>query len=98
MSAVIASQPRLVQHTFDWDEPHTAFQTLKPTSGPSKVAAPSARVTVPTVRETSCVRRGRCEHVGGVMANVLSKYGLGVDDLLHAIEELKAKRSAAAKR
>ena len=51
------------------------------------------QVTVPTIRETSCARRGRCEHIGGVMASVLSKYGLGIDDLLGAIEDLKRSRS-----
>lgn len=59
----------------------------------SRMAQP--QVTVPTIRETSCARRGRCEHIGGVMASVLSKYGLGMDDLLGAIEDLKRSRSSS---
>jgi hypothetical protein len=50
----------------------------------------------PTSPSKPTQRRNRCEHVGGVMATVLSKYGLGVDDLLHAIDNLRMARGQAS--
>ena len=53
-----------------------------------RVVRPSARkpVTVPSIRQTSSVRRGRCEHVGGILASVLEKYGIGIDELIAEID------------
>ena len=56
-----------------------------------RVAAPvrpSIRrpLTVPSVKKSSSVRRGRCEHVGGILASVLEKYGIGIDQLIAEID------------
>ena len=53
-----------------------------------RVVRPSTRkpVTVPSVRQSSSVRRGRCEHVGGILASVLEKYGIGIDELIAEID------------
>ncbi len=40
------------------------------------------RVTVPRVETTTSNRRGRCEHVGGIMGAVLEKYGISFEQLL----------------
>ncbi|MFN7731152.1 MAG: hypothetical protein ACK5OB_04570 [Pirellula sp.] len=64
-------------------------------SQPARTAV-APRVTVPTVSVTSSQRRGRCEHIGGVMASVLGKYGLTLDDLQRAIEELEAQQAVGA--
>jgi hypothetical protein len=62
-------------------------------SQPARAAVPP-RITIPSISATTSVRRGRCEHVGGVMASVLARYGLGVEDLLQAIEELRETKRA----
>jgi hypothetical protein len=82
MSAISIENVKYVQHTFDWDAPIVA-QTVSvvPASKPPRVSQAC---------QESAVRRGRCEHVGSVMATVLNKYGLGIDDLLRAIEERQA--------
>jgi hypothetical protein len=70
-SAITVESGKFVQHTFDWD-----------------AAAPQTVPVVPAQKSTEpAIRRGRCEHVGSVMAVVLGKYGLSIDDLLRAIEE-----------
>ena len=53
-----------------------------------RVVRPSSRkpITVPSVRQSSSVRRGRCEHVGGILASVLEKYGIGIDELIAEID------------
>jgi|694.fasta_scaffold33413_3 hypothetical protein len=71
------STGKFVQQMFDWDTPSVAPAVVtasRPVANPPRQQAPAAR-------------RGRCEHVGSVMGAVLSKYGLSVDDLLHAIEQ-----------
>jgi hypothetical protein len=59
---------------------------------PASAAAESsiARTTMAGSKPHQTARRGKCEHVGSVMGTVLAKYGLGVDDLLRAIEEQRA--------
>jgi hypothetical protein len=59
---------------------------------PASAAAESsiARTTMAGSKPYQTSRRGKCEHVGSVMGTVLAKYGLGVDDLLRAIEEQRA--------
>jgi len=59
---------------------------------PASAAAESsiARTTMTGSKPHQTARRGKCEHVGSVMGTVLAKYGLGVDDLLRAIEEQRA--------
>lgn len=85
MSAVAVASVKYVQHTFDWDAP--AVQTPRSTTAVSKIEPP----------EKASLRRGRCEHVGSVMGAVLSKYGLGIDDLLRAIEERQAQAKVASR-
>jgi len=80
---------RYVQQMFDWDAPASAVAPVVR----SKACAPSVpapTVATPATATQSTARRGRCEHVGSVMGAVLSKYGLGIDDLLRAIEERQA--------
>jgi len=76
---------KYVQQMFDWDAPVAQSQCAVSLKDPSVevVAQRSPQGAV----SPNQVRRGRCEHVGSVMATVLSKYGLGIDDLLRAIEE-----------
>ena len=76
----------------------TVHAATSPLAVPSKPATRSRRnSTASTSSPIPCSkqppRRNRCEHVGGVMATVLSKYGLGVDDLLHAIDNLRMARN-----
>ncbi|MEQ1827007.1 MAG: hypothetical protein ABL921_13715 [Pirellula sp.] len=92
--------PVYVQATFGWDVPESnAIATmpntqeqvnrLPATAAPSKNSMrPSAHppICVPSVRSTSSVRRGRCEHVGGVLASVLEKYGITIDQLIEEID------------
>jgi len=59
-----------------------AKEVVRPSIRPSSRPA----VTVPTVRSSTSARRGRCEHVGGILASVLEKYGLGIDDLIAEID------------
>lgn len=80
---------RYVQQMFDWDAPASAVAPVVR----SKACAPSVpapTVATPATATQATARRGRCEHVGSVMGAVLSKYGLGIDDLLRAIEERQA--------
>jgi len=80
---------RYVQQMFDWDAPASAVAPVVR----SKACAPSVpapTVATPATASQATARRGRCEHVGSVMGAVLSKYGLGIDDLLRAIEERQA--------
>jgi hypothetical protein len=62
----------------------TAQRRLAP-----KKPSQSAPVTVPTFERTDSVRRGRCEHVGGILVTVLSKYGIGIDDFLAELDKDK---------
>lgn len=77
------STGKFVQQLFDWDTP-----SVTPAAAAAVVTA-SRQVADPPLQQAPAARRGRCEHVGSVMGAVLSKYGLSVDDLLHAIEQQK---------
>jgi len=70
----------------------SAAVALSTAVAPSSAAAQSsiARTTMAGSKPHQTARRGKCEHVGSVMGTVLAKYGLGVDDLLRAIEEQRA--------
>ena len=80
---------RYVQQMFDWD---ATASTVAPVVRSKACApiAPTPTVAAPAAASPTTARRGRCEHVGSVMGAVLSKYGLGIDDLLRAIEERQA--------
>lgn len=94
---------KYVQHMFDWDAPAVPSQsTATPAALTISLATNSvASSTVTSINLASTpaaprnLRRGQCEHVGGVMGVVLSKYGLGIDDLLRAIEERQAQVSVS---
>ncbi len=45
--------------------------------------------SAPVVVKSSSVRRGRCEHVGGILASVLERYGIGIDELVAEIDGMK---------
>ncbi len=85
---------RYVQQMFDWDAPASAVAPVvrSKACAPSVPApsVPAPTVATPATATQATARRGRCEHVGSVMGAVLSKYGLGIDDLLRAIEERQA--------
>ena len=69
-------------HGFETNSGESGTQTVR------RVVRPSTRkpVTVPSIRQSSSVRRGRCEHVGGILASVLEKYGIGIDQLIAEID------------
>jgi hypothetical protein len=80
---------KYVQQMFDWDTPAVAATPVVRTTAPTAISA-SPSVPSQSTPSQAIGRRGRCEHVGSVMGAVLSKYGLGIDDLLRAIEERQA--------
>jgi hypothetical protein len=96
---------RLVGHDLASSEPAASLAVMETTSHatichPATPPEPTTQrrrnsttlTSSPTSSSKPMQRRNRCEHVGGVMATVLSKYGLGVDDLLHAIDNLRMAR------
>ena len=92
-TATSPTTPKFVQQAFNWEELETAV--VKTQSQETKVA-PQTRssrnsrpLTVPTLTTTTSARRGRCEHVGGILASVLERYGIGIDELLAEIDGLK---------
>ena len=81
------------ESTQGYDEANTAqgvefYSVESNTQTTRRVVRPSTRkpVTVPSIRQSSSVRRGRCEHVGGILASVLEKYGIGIDELIAEID------------
>ncbi len=84
-----------VQQAFNWDELES-----KPVMGKASACDSSTAVTtrserstrpmtVPTYSTSTSTRRGRCEHVGGILATVLERYGIGIDELIAEIDGLK---------
>lgn len=110
MAATLTPKSKMIQHTFDWEcnsdslvghdlvtsESAASLAVMEPTSHAAARRQPTSATTSPTPLNKPTHRRNRCEHVGGVMATVLSNYGLGVDDLLHAIDNLRMARSQAS--
>jgi hypothetical protein len=90
MASMTPSAPVYVQQTFGWDDSSAAVATVLPPKAETATTRvrPSHRapVTVASVHSTSSTRRGRCEHVGGILASVLEKYGLTIDQLLSEID------------
>ena len=84
-----------VQQAFNWDELESkpVIVTAPATDCTVAIAPGSERgtrpLTVPTYSTTSSTRRGRCEHVGGILATVLERYGIGIDELIAEIDGLK---------
>jgi len=92
-TATSPTTPKFVQQAFNWDELDTAVaktQTQETKVIPlSRSPRNSRPLTVPTFTTTTSARRGRCEHVGGILASVLERYGIGIDELLAEIDGLK---------
>jgi len=93
-TATSPTTSRYVQQAFNWDELESAPAVTKSTTdSPVSVArvgkSRSQQLTVPTYSTSSSARRGRCEHVGGILASVLEKYGIGIDQLIAEIDGLK---------
>ena len=99
MAVATQTAPVFVQQAFQWDDAELASSFSS--NGRAKVAdsettsnstiRPSSRpaVTVPTFRTNSSFRRGRCEHVSGMLATVLERYGIGMDQLIAEIDRQK---------
>ena len=92
-TATSPTTPKFVQQAFNWDEFETVLaKTVTPeTASPPQSRSPrsSRPLTVPIFTTTTSARRGRCEHVGGILASVLERYGIGIDELLAEIDGLK---------
>ncbi len=91
-TATSPTAPKFVQQAFNWDELDTLVaktQTPETAASPVRSTRNSKPITVPTFTKTTSVRRGRCEHVGGILASVLERYGIGIDELLAEIDGLK---------
>jgi len=92
-TATSPTTPKFVQQAFNWEELETA---VAKTQTPETNLLPQSRsprnskpLTVPTYTTSTSARRGRCEHVGGILASVLERYGIGIDELLAEIDGLK---------
>lgn len=89
-SSTVQRSARASQSTTTRSRKSTANTVATGVIAPSKVAPSRAKakpaVTVPTYEQTSSVRRGRCEHVGGILVSVLSKYGIGIDEFLAELD------------
>lgn len=84
-----------VQQAFNWDELEAKPVVTKAATGEGSTAVASRTerstqpMTVPTYSTSTSNRRGRCEHVGGILASVLERYGIGIDELIAEIDGLK---------
>ncbi len=87
--------PQYVQQAFNWEDLESASVVVKlptaetPAMGHSRTQRTSQPLTVPTYSTSTSARRGRCEHVGGILATVLERYGIGIDQLIAEIDGLK---------
>ncbi len=93
-TATSPTAPQFVQQAFNWDELESASLVVKaPADSTAKtVHGGKSRSLPPTAQTFSTsrsARRGRCEHVGGILASVLERYGIGIDDLVAEIDALK---------
>lgn len=85
--------PQYVQHAFNWEnddaspvngKPPTALADVLNSTRPHR--SDRQPITVPTYATSTSARRGRCEHVGGILASVLERYGIGIDQLIAEID------------
>ncbi len=94
-TATSPTAPQYVQQAFNWEDLETTPPVVKPSArevyaqGHSRSQLSSQPLTVPTFTTSTSVRRGRCEHVGGILASVLERYGIGIDQLIAEIDGLK---------
>lgn len=96
MATVISpTTSQYVQQAFNWDELDSKPVVAKIPAADSSIATTarserdSRPVTVPSYSTSTSTRRGRCEHVGGILASVLERYGIGIDELIAEIDGLK---------
>lgn len=85
-----------VQQAFNWDgidanlviaKTPIALSAVVNLAQPPRINTPAT--TVPTFTTSSSARRGRCEHIGGILASVLQRYGIGIDQLIGEIDGMK---------
>ena len=88
--------PQYVQQAFNWDDLEAnpvvakAQATIASTANNhSRSTRGSQPLTIPMYSTSTSARRGRCEHVGGILASVLERYGIGLDQLTAEIDGLK---------
>ncbi len=88
--------PQYVQQAFNWDDLENNPVVSKAQAANASSANVQLRLnsgskplTVPTFSTSTSARRGRCEHVGGILASVLERYGIGLDQLAAEIDGLK---------
>ena len=91
-TATSPNTTQYVQQAFDWDEidanpviAKTPIQ-LSAVMSPAQPLCSSPAITVSTYTTSTSTRRGRCEHVGGILASVLQRYGIGIDQLIAEID------------
>ena len=95
-TATSPNTPQYVQQAFNWENVDASPVTAKPPTALAD-ALSSIRpqrsirqpITVPTYATSTSARRGRCEHVGGILASVLERYGIGIDQLIAEIDGMK---------
>jgi hypothetical protein len=94
-TATSPTTSQYVQQAFNWDELDSKPVAIKGSATDRSVAiSPSSErnlrpMTVPTYSTSTSSRRGRCEHVGGILATVLERYGISIDELIAEIDGLK---------
>ena len=88
--------PQYVQQAFNWEDLEANPVVSKAQAAIASTANSFSRstrgsqpLTVSTFSTSTSVRRGRCEQVGGVLASVLERYGIGLDQLIAEIDGLK---------
>ena len=91
-TATSSNTSQFVQQAFNWDEIDANPVIAKTPTKISVVmshAEPqfnSPAIYVPSYTTSTSARRGRCEHVGGILASVLQRYGIGIDQLIAEID------------
>lgn len=90
-------KPKLVQQTFDWDAQTNRPGTCRVESdialAPGRTSVFPKKSKPLPASKLGIERIGRCEHAGGLMEKVLSRYGITPEEFRKAVEELRAKRS-----
>jgi len=99
MAVATQTSPVFVQQAFQWEDvdfsapysPNGRTTVVDSETNHSSTVRPSSRpaAAIPTFRTNSSVRRGRCEHVGGIFAAVLERYGIGLDQFIAEIDRQK---------
>jgi len=84
-----SSKPQLVQQTFQWDAPNT----IKSEGASDCFLTAAKKSQRQLVAKSHSERVGHCEHAGGLMERVLSRYGISPEEFRLAVEELRASRA-----